>query len=135
MWLASREQAKKQYAWSMLVFFGALYFWIYYQYPSMGLDLVTAGVILFLTHLLFKLWLASEVCSRLIEDKRSGALELLLTSPMTIRDMARGQQMALRRIFGAPVAVLITAEILLFMATCRARPSPEAWVFYPTAVS
>ncbi len=135
MWLASRERVKKQYAWSMLVFFGALYYWIYWQYPQMGLDLPVAGVILFLTHLLFKLWQASEVCSRLIEDKRSGALELLLTSPMTIRDMARGQQMALRRIFGAPIAVLIMAEIWLFLLTYRWRDKNDVLVFYGAAVS
>ncbi|HVK58867.1 MAG TPA: hypothetical protein VM735_08820 [Candidatus Kapabacteria bacterium] len=118
LWLAARERAKSKYAWLVIAFFGVLYAWISLQFPSMMFDVVVVGAMLFLLHLVFKIWAASEVCSRLIQDRRSGALELLLSTPLSVKQIADGQTMALGRLFFRPIAALLIVEaVLLWNAT------------------
>ncbi len=112
LWLASRERVKPKYAWGILAFFLALFLWVSLQFSNMLFDLSVALSIIFLVHFIFKIWVASEVCSRLIDDRRSGALELLLSSPLSVSEIAEGQGLALRRIFLKPVVALIIAEIV-----------------------
>jgi ABC-type transport system involved in multi-copper enzyme maturation permease subunit len=119
LWLASRERVKPRYAWAVVGFFGLLFLWVYLQFPTMFFDPPVPLTIIFLVHLIFKLWTASEVCSRLIHDRRSGALELLLSSPLSVSEIAEGQGLALRRIFRRPLAVLIVAELLIMCLTWR----------------
>jgi ABC-type transport system involved in multi-copper enzyme maturation permease subunit len=131
LWLASRERLKPRYAWLVVGLFGGIYAWILIQFTDLLYDLGVALAILFLIHLTFKLWTASEVCSRLIQDRRSGALELLLSSPLSVREIARGQTLALRRIFFRPVSVLILAEIVLMH---RMLNQPRSMVNDPTII-
>src|SRR5207248_1819438 len=64
LWLASREHVKPKYAWGVLVFFAALFVWVALQFPNMFFDPPVALSIIFLVQFIFKIWLASEVCSR-----------------------------------------------------------------------
>jgi ABC-type Na+ efflux pump permease subunit len=64
--------------------------------------------------LLIKVWFALEAGRPLAEDRRQGALELLLSTPLTVKDILRGQLLALRRQFEGPVAVVLLV-FLLFM--------------------
>jgi hypothetical protein len=127
---------KKNYAWVVILFFGTLYGWMYSD-KTVVLDLTITGAILFLTHFIFKIWVASEVCSRLIEDKRSGALELLLSSPLSVREIAHGQHLALRRIFGGPIVVLVLSELVVMNLTLRLNRATvtETLVFFFAAIS
>src|SRR5438094_2371935 len=68
-------------------------------------------VLLFQTFL--KLWVISEACTRLAEDRRIGALELLLSTPLTTREMLLGQWLALQRLFARPLVVILLFEFLL----------------------
>lgn len=114
LWLAGRERLKFRYAWSVIGLFAGVYLWMAIQFPDLVFELPIALAMFFLIHFTFKLWLASEVCSRLIEDRRSGALELLLSTPLTVEAIAHGQTLALRRIFLKPTLVLLLAEGILF---------------------
>jgi ABC-type transport system involved in multi-copper enzyme maturation permease subunit len=120
LWLASRERAKPRYAWAVIAFFIALYAWIAFQFDNMFFDLAVSGAIMFLVHLVFKIWAASEVCSRLIQDRRSGALELLLSTPLAIQEIAEGQSLALRRIFLKPIVALLLMEVVLLFSSFNA---------------
>ncbi len=138
LWLASRERVKPKYAWVVVAFFGLLFLWVGIQFTDMFFDPPVALSIVFLVHIIFKLWTASEVCSRLITDRRSGALELLLSTPLGVRDIARGQSLALARIFGGPIRLLVLAEILLMFTTVRSAPRiPEHHVYllYGTGIT
>jgi hypothetical protein len=127
LWLVSRERAKAAYAWGFVALFFGLYLWVYHRAPNLFFDLPVNAAIVLTVHLTLKLWLGSEVCHRLIQDRRGGALELLLSTPMTIRRIAHGQTLALRRIFLLPVAIIIMVEILFAIAAFRSghvRPPP-----------
>lgn len=115
LWLASRERVKTKYAWGIIAFFLGLYLWIALQFENMLFDLAVGAALMMLIHLVFKIWLASEVCSRLIEDRRSGALELLLSTPLSVREIAHGQSAALGRIFLKPIIFLLAMEALFIL--------------------
>jgi len=125
LWLASREHTKPRYAWLVVGVFAAIYAWVVLQFSEIASDLALAVALLFLLHFIFKAWTASEVCSRLIEDRRSGALELLLSSPLSVREIARGQHLALRRIFLKPVFAVVLGQAALFYVSATApRQNP-----------
>ncbi len=119
LWLAAREKGKPRYAWAVVAFFALLFLWVGAEFPTMFFDPPVPLTIIFLVHFIFKLWTASEVCSRLIQDRRSGALELLLCSPLGVREIAEGQGLALRRIFRWPLGALISAEVLLMVTVLK----------------
>jgi len=56
-------------------------------------------------------WTVTESAQRLCEERHSGALELLLTTPLDERGIFAGQMMGLRRIFLWPAVVLIGADL------------------------
>ena len=58
------------------------------------------------TFLLY-LWAASQTCRFFVEARRSGLLELLLTAPVSNRQIVSGQWRALLRMFGLPLAMLL----------------------------
>jgi hypothetical protein len=64
---------------------------------------------------LLKVWLAVEAGQRLAEDQKMSALELLL-STLSVRDILRGQWLALRRQFLGPLLGVIAVELLLILA-------------------
>lgn len=111
LWLAFRERVKPAYAWGITALFCVLLLWLGLQFNDILFEMPIVLVSIFLPYFIFKLWAASEVCSRLIQDRRSGALELLLSSPLTVSEIARGQELALRRIFLKPIVGLFVLQL------------------------
>src|SRR5690606_29469865 len=64
-------------------------------------------------HLILASWVVAESSMRLLEDRRSGALELLLCTSLTHREIIRGKRLALRRLFLRPVLLLAMAEVFV----------------------
>lgn len=64
-------------------------------------------------HLVVFWALAAAACSRLASDRKSGALELILVSPIDVGRILRGQRLALLRQFAGPVVALLLAQGLL----------------------
>lgn len=61
-------------------------------------------------------WLAVQAPRRLADDKQSGALELLLCTPIQPKTILRGQMHILRRRFGGALAALLVLYLLLYAA-------------------
>jgi ABC-type transport system involved in cytochrome c biogenesis permease component len=78
-------------------------------------DFFCAGAV----HLAFKVGAASEACRCFAEDRRSGGLELLLTTPLGAETIVRGQRKALWRQFAAPVAVVLVVEMFYMFRQLR----------------
>jgi hypothetical protein len=77
----------------------------------------------------FKIWITIEAGQQLAEDKKAGAFELLLTVPLKVDEILRGQLLALRRQFERPLIVVIIAEVLL-IATVRGQPNEYPFTFW-----
>jgi hypothetical protein len=67
-------------------------------------------------HWVVKWFVAVEASQRLNEDRRSGLLDLVSVTPLSVEEILQGQRQALRRAFLAPVALaLLTNAGLLWM--------------------
>jgi hypothetical protein len=113
LWLAQRERGKPLYVWGYLAAVTSTWLWGRFSQGDVMLDRNTVVPSLLLVHSFFKVWVVSEACTRLAEDRRHGALELLLSTPLTPAQILHGQWLALRRQFLKPLLVLMVIEFLL----------------------
>jgi ABC-type transport system involved in multi-copper enzyme maturation permease subunit len=78
------------------------------------------------------LWIGSQACRMFVDSIRNGAMELILVTPVTPREVVRGQWTALWRTFLIPVLLLIGVQSLhgveimrnLFKSTAGTRGVP-----------
>jgi hypothetical protein len=59
-----------------------------------------------------RVWLAAMACRFFVEGRRSGALELILTTPISVRTILRGRRLALLRFFFWPVLAIAVLHCL-----------------------
>lgn len=116
VWLLERHPGKRFYADGLVFSIIAIWVWGYRAYgtdmfggPTWFLIIPLAVVV----HLILTSWVVAESSMRLIEDRRSGALELLLCTSLTDREIIRGHRLALRRLFLRPVLLLAAAELFV----------------------
>jgi hypothetical protein len=114
LWLVSRDRLKPAYAWLFLVSMIGVWFWGYAQNREIMFDFYPLVPTVIMIHTFLKIWVVSEVSYRMVEDQRNGALELLLSTPLTHDDIFTGQKMALLRQFARPVLVLCALELVAF---------------------
>ncbi len=72
------------------------------------------------------LWIAIQAPRRFADDRQSGALELLLCTPLPTRDMVKGALTVLWRRFGRPLIALVLIDGYLLYAHFSTRPV-SAW--------
>jgi ABC-type Na+ efflux pump permease subunit len=115
-WLAARPRQKPAWVWAVLGLVACVWTWGVFKYHddwfNEGMYMATA----ILVNSVLKGWLASEAGRQLTEDRRIGALELLLSTPLTVPEILRGQRLALQRQFLGPVVVVLCAEVLMVAA-------------------
>jgi len=118
-WLAGREPGHALLLWILtlvmvggfliLIFTGApMAFWHVWSFASNVLSLVVY------------LWVAAKACQFFAEARRSGALELLLASPLSSRETVQGAWQGLVRLFALPVLLLGGGQLLGDIVTLRA---------------
>jgi len=115
-WLASRPRLRIAWAWVPLALAAAAWFFGLYYVGNDWLNVGIYSATAFFLSLTMKAWIGSEAGRRLIEDRKSGALELLLSTPLSVPDILRGQRLALQRQFLRPVLVLLGAFGLMIFA-------------------
>jgi hypothetical protein len=113
LWLGSRDRIKAFFVWGFLLLVAGLWLWAFLEAPEMTPSAVVGVWTAFLIHTILKIWLTSETCKHFMEHRRSGALELVLTTPVTVADILRGNLLALQRQFAAPVVTVLIADLLL----------------------
>ncbi len=76
------------------------------------------------SYFLLKIVFAAQACRFFAESRRTGALELLCCTPLTMRAVVKGQWMLLRRVFLWPMILLLTAHsaALLYVMSSRGGP-------------
>ena len=111
-WLASRERFKVTLVWLWLGAGAALWMFGLFKERNSWLDEMVYIWTALIAHSSLKCWLAMEASRRLGEDRRSGALELLLSTPLSVKEILRGQWLALLRQFGAAAALVVAVDFL-----------------------
>ncbi len=116
-WLAGREVRKPAMVWALLA--AALAGLAYGTITTDLTNTLHRDVIVPWTTILgglLKFWFAGEACRQLADDRRAGALELLLTTPITNDDFFQGIWRALRRQFLWPslTFLVLIASVPMF---------------------
>jgi ABC-type transport system involved in multi-copper enzyme maturation permease subunit len=115
-WLAARARLKPACVWAVLCLLGCGWAWGLAKFRREWLSepmYVITGLVL---NLLIKGWFASEAGRQLAEDRLHGTMELLLSTPLTVRDFLHGQFLALARQFLGPVLLVLGAFVAFMLA-------------------
>jgi ABC-type transport system involved in multi-copper enzyme maturation permease subunit len=121
LWMAGRNRLKPAFVYAFLGLAGAFWLWLFFRYSRDVLDAVPYISTALILHTVIKFWLASEACRPLAEDRRTGALELVLSTPLKVDEILRGQILALKRQFAGPVIVVLIADFVMFLAGMHDR--------------
>jgi hypothetical protein len=113
LWLAERNRRSALAVWLFLA--GSMAFWLggYYCLSHGWFGAGIVFVVVYGLHGALKVWVAWEASRRFAEDRNSGALELLLCTPLKEENLWQGWLIHLRRRFLAPVAALAFIDFML----------------------
>lgn len=115
-WLATRPRSHGFWGWVPLIVAALIWTW---GLSRVGPDWFDPSVYLVTAYSLsvvMKGMIGSEAGRRLLEDRKSGALELLLTTPLTVRQILHGQWLSLRRIFLVPILVMLGVDLWMLIS-------------------
>ena len=118
-WLAARHRSKPFLVWATLAVSSAIW--------GLGLAFDPLGwtvrgsflITALLSHTILKFWVATEAARQFSPDRQSGALELLLSTPLSVPEIVRGKMLGLERQFAAPAIALAVAEVINLMSGHR----------------
>lgn len=116
-WLSSRVRSRPAYVWGVLGLLGCGWAWGAAKYHRDWLMTPMFILTAIVLNLVIKIWVAAEVGRQLAEDRKNGTLELLLSTPLTVPDILRGQMLALLRQFLGPVLTVVVIWVVLLLAS------------------
>jgi len=128
-WLAARTRLKPALVWAFLGLVACGWAWGLARHRRDWLDSSVYVTTALGLNCVLKVWFAAEATSRLAEERKAGTLELLLSTPLSISDILRGQLFALLRQFLGPLLVVLLVEVL-FMGATLSEPSVTDRVFW-----
>jgi hypothetical protein len=119
-WLTTRNTHQRVWLWIAVLGAGAIGAFVW----KVGGGTSRVGWVLFgyaaLVHLLINVWVASEACYSFADARSTGAMELLLSTPLHVRQIVGGQQKAIKEFFFGPVLLLVCMDALLVFAQVHA---------------
>jgi ABC-type transport system involved in cytochrome c biogenesis permease component len=116
-WLTARARLKPACVWAVLGLIACGWAWGASKYHRDWMNAATYVATGLGLNLLLKCWFASETGRQLAEDRKHGALELLLSTPLTVKEILRGQRLALQRQFLGPLLVVLAVFLIFMLAT------------------
>jgi hypothetical protein len=110
VWLVVRKGTQQPWLWTLvgMVSVLALATWILSR-GAVPFAMAIFGVLL-LVHLAMAIWVASEACHLFAGARESGALELLLCTPLPAKQMVEGHLLGLKQMIYGPVVTLLAVE-------------------------
>jgi hypothetical protein len=124
-WLASRNRLRKMLLKAVLgCEMGAILYFVF----RFGNDAVTLPASIFIALSLnatLKLWVASESCRQMIDERRQNSLELILSTPMTVGEIMEGQRRAMHGLFAMPVILVLIVECVLLLCSVSATDGSD----------
>jgi len=130
-WLGGRPWYKGWIVWAVLGGLGLLWFACHVEWGTdwSGDESVALMSVLVL-HMLMRWWLAGEACIALGPDRKSGALELLLCTGLSVRDIVYGRLMALHRQFFWPSVGVLLVDLWMLSIVLAKSSGGEDVVFW-----
>lgn len=136
-WLAARDDRQRVL---IAIFAGlalaATTFSLLLSHFLSGVTLGTATVFAMLFGLVLKLWVCWKATSTLAEARNSGAVELMLATPLTVGQIIQGNWQALQRFFLWPVVAALLVHLAPAIDQAFRSPlgQPIAYLFpFPAA--
>ena len=137
-WLHNRDRLVPWYPWIFLAAIAGLAAWATFKLDARWSEhrLVLSGC--WMLQLVFKTMVGSQSAHAFAADRDRGALELLLSTPLTSNEILRGHWLGLKRLFAAPIGCLLTVEFVWILhALARDNDTPEGgrvfWAFVHAA--
>jgi ABC-type transport system involved in multi-copper enzyme maturation permease subunit len=121
LWLAARDPIKTTFLWAVIFILSALWIWLASTWPKEWLSIPSYIFAAVLLHTVLKFWLASEACYRFVQDRKSGALELLLSTPLSVGEILQGQRLALFRQFAGPAIYILAVDFIFLFLGLKER--------------
>jgi hypothetical protein len=130
-WLGGRQRFKPLAVWCGLGLVALVWIWGYLKWQQEWLTEATYIITAILVHTAVKFWVASEACQKLGPDHHTGALELILSTPLRVTQIVQGQMLALRRQFLGPVIAVVVVDLVFMAAGLRSFgvASDVSWIW------
>lgn len=109
-WLALRGETTPKAVWGFTISMFVIWGLAVLKYNSYMWDPDVLVPMLVIINSFLKIWIVGEASRRFLEDRQNNALEFLLSTPLSQRDVLRGQTRALWRLFGWPLIVVALSE-------------------------
>jgi hypothetical protein len=126
-WLAARPYFKASSVWMGIAVPAGV--WIASYLTLHYVDQAAQVACALILSAMLKLWMASEAGRQIADDKKAGAFELLLSTPLAAPDIVRGQRLALRRQFLLPAAVSVAVGTYFMLSIWSAASRDAALIF------
>jgi hypothetical protein len=111
LWLACRDRWQALGLWALAVLALLTFATLLAFNISAGAWVAERSFAVIFTIALY-LWVASQSGKFFVEARRSGLIELMLATPLTVREVVQGQGRALLRMFGPPVALVVAVDLV-----------------------
>jgi ABC-type transport system involved in multi-copper enzyme maturation permease subunit len=109
-WLTSRHRHAAWVTWMGLALLGLLLMLILgFAFAGSAGALDWAAWVL---SLVVRVAVALQACRFFVEARRAGTLELLLCTPLSVKELLRGQWLTLRRLYLVPVILVLAVQVV-----------------------
>ena len=120
-WLAIRGRIPPAFLWLILGVSALLALVALLAIPGGAARGVAGWAVMFGLHGILKIWTAAEASRRFAIDRRTGALELLLGTPVSEAEILGDQRRALWRQLAGPLAAVVGVDALVALGLAEAR--------------
>jgi ABC-type transport system involved in multi-copper enzyme maturation permease subunit len=124
-WLAARVRLKPAFVWAFLGVICCGWLWGLVKFHREWLSTFTCMTTAIFLNLVLRAWVAVEASRQMAAERKAGTLELLLSTPLTVREILRGQLQALQRQFLGPVVAVLAAESVFMGVTLSEAQGPD----------
>jgi ABC-type transport system involved in multi-copper enzyme maturation permease subunit len=130
LWFAARIRSRTAAVWVFLGVSAVIWFSAWFKFKREWLNEAVYVTTAILLNLILRYWLAGEATRSFAEHRKSGALELLLSTPLSVNELLRGHGLAMRKMFMGPVLVALGVETLFMFATLHEAVPDEERTFW-----
>lgn len=114
LWLAGNDEGAVRWSWIIALSCAAVVGGIFALDSSFS-GVTFATVVIWIFGLMLKIRMAFQSCQFFVNVRRSGAMEMLLSTPLTTGQIIRGQWLALKRIFLWPSVIILALQLVLLI--------------------